>query len=71
MENFEVCLCNKVMRNTILKAIHEKGLTNIEEVQYETKAGSACGGCIPDIEELLIDRNNNAGIKSVNNNLNI
>lgn len=70
MENFEVCLCNKVMRNTIVKAIHEKELTSFEEVQYETKAGSVCGGCIPNIEELLIDRNNNASIESVNSNLN-
>lgn len=42
------------MRGTIVKAIKEKGLTTLEEVQNETKAGTVCEGCIPDIEELLI-----------------
>ena len=70
MEYFEVCLCNKVMRSTIIKAIHENGLTNLNEVQSETKAGTVCGGCIPDIEELLINRNNHVMIKSNNKKLN-
>jgi len=53
MEDFEVCLCNKITRSTIVKAIDEKGLFTLEELQNETKAGTVFGGCIPDIEELL------------------
>jgi len=69
MEYFEVCLCNKVMQSTIVKAIHENGFTTLKEVQYATKAGTISGGCITDIEELLINRNNQAMKKSNNKKL--
>jgi nitrite reductase (NADH) large subunit len=53
MEDYEVCSCNSINKSTIVKAIKEKGLTTLEEVKYETTAGSVCGGCCEEIEEIL------------------
>ncbi len=69
MEDFEVCLCNNITRSTIVKAIDEKGLFTLEELQNETKAGTVFGGCIPDIEELLFKLNHHAMQKSRNEKL--
>jgi len=40
-----------------VKAIREKHLKTVEEVQEATQAGTVCGGCIPDIEEILSEIN--------------
>ncbi len=50
-----VCNCMDVDRDTIIKAIKENQLTTVEEVQDATGAGTGCGGCIPDIEEILAE----------------
>ncbi len=52
-----VCHCMDVDRDTIVKAIKEKNLTTVEEVQDATSAGTGCGGCVPDIEEILAENN--------------
>lgn len=58
MENdIEICHCNGVMKSEIVKAIKEKGLKTVEEVQDATTAGTTCGACIPDIEDLLKEIN--------------
>lgn len=58
MENdIEICHCNNVMKSEIVKAIKEKGLKTVEEVQDATTAGTTSGGCIPDIEDILKDIN--------------
>ena len=59
MKDFELCLCNKIMRSTLIRLIEDRGLTILAEVQIESKAGTTCGGCIPDIEELLTLLNKN------------
>lgn len=48
-------ICNHLglTRQDIIDVIKEKNLTTLEEVLDETDAGSVCGTCIPDIEELL------------------
>jgi NAD(P)H-nitrite reductase len=53
MEDLEICHCNNVMKSEIIKAIKEKGLTTAEQVQDATDAGTVCGSCIPDIEDIL------------------
>jgi bacterioferritin-associated ferredoxin len=53
MDDIEICHCNGIMKSEIVKAITTKGLKTVEEVQDETTAGTVCGGCIPDIEEIL------------------
>lgn len=45
------------MKSEIEKAIKEKNLKTVEEVQEETEAGTVCGSCIPDIEEILDELN--------------
>lgn len=57
MEDIEICHCLGIMKSDIEKAIKEKGLTTVEQVQDATDAGTVCGGCIPDIEELLNEIN--------------
>jgi len=58
MEDYEVCSCNNINKSTIVKAILEKGLTTLKEVQDETTAGTECGGCCDDIEDILKEINN-------------
>jgi NAD(P)H-nitrite reductase large subunit len=57
MEDIEICHCNGIMKSEIVKAIVDKGLTTVEEVQDATTAGTTCGGCIPDIEDILKEIN--------------
>ena len=40
------------------KVMEEKNLKTVEEVQEVTQAGTICGGCIPDIEDILNELNN-------------
>jgi len=53
MEDIEICHCNGIMKSEIIKAIKEKDLKTVEQVQEETTAGTVCGGCVPDIEDIL------------------
>lgn len=48
-----ICNCNEVYKNEILKAIEEKGCKTVEDVGEATGAGTICGGCIDDIQEIL------------------
>ncbi|HAX93459.1 MAG: (2Fe-2S)-binding protein [Bacteroidales bacterium] len=57
MEDIEICHCNGIMKSEIVKAIKEKGLKTLEEVQDATEAGTVCGGCVDDIEEILKEVN--------------
>jgi NAD(P)H-nitrite reductase large subunit len=53
-----ICNCNEIYKSTIVKAIREKGLSTVEQVQEETTAGTVCGSCIEDIENILKEINN-------------
>jgi NAD(P)H-nitrite reductase large subunit len=57
-EDIEICNCLGIMKSEIVKAIKDKGLQTLEEVQDETNAGTVCGTCIPDIEDILKEINN-------------
>jgi NAD(P)H-nitrite reductase large subunit len=58
MSNDEIiCNCNEITRGEIIKAIKEKGLKTVEEVGDETTAGTVCGGCQDDIQEILNEIN--------------
>jgi len=48
-----VCKCNEISRAEIIKAIKEKGLKTVEEVGEATTAGTVCGGCQEEIQEIL------------------
>jgi NAD(P)H-nitrite reductase large subunit len=52
-----ICTCNEVYKSTIVKAIKEKGLKTVEEVGDETTAGTVCGQCQDDIQDILNEIN--------------
>lgn len=56
-EDILVCNCNEIYKSEIVKAIKDKGLKTVEEVGEETTAGTVCGGCIDDIQDILNEIN--------------
>ena len=50
-----VCSCFAVGRNTILDAIRDNDLTNVEGVGRCVRAGTNCGSCQPEIRALLAE----------------
>ncbi len=57
MEDEIICNCNEVYKSTIVNAIKEKGLKTVEEVGDETEAGTVCGQCQEDIQDILDELN--------------
>ena len=56
-EDIIICSCLDIYKSTLVEAIKEKGLTTVEEVGEETEAGTICGECQDDIQEILDDLN--------------
>ncbi len=52
-----ICTCMDVYKSTIVKAIKDKNLKTVEEVGEETEAGTVCGQCQDDIQEILVEIN--------------
>ena len=52
-----ICNCNEIYKSVIVKAIREKGLTTVEEVGEATTAGTVCGQCQDDIQDILNELN--------------
>ena len=52
-----ICHCFEVSREEIENAIPEKGLKTVEEVGEATNAGTGCGGCQEQIQEILDEIN--------------
>ncbi len=50
-----VCKCFGVTDTLIKKVVRDNSLSTVEEVMNYTKAGGACGSCIPAIEDLIED----------------
>lgn len=48
-----ICHCFGVTEPLIRKVVRENNLTTVEDVTNYTKAGGACGSCIPKIEDIL------------------
>jgi NAD(P)H-nitrite reductase large subunit len=48
-----ICSCMEVYESTIIKAIKEKNLSSVSAVGRETGAGTICGSCIFDIQDIL------------------
>lgn len=53
-----ICACMYVKRNTIEGAIKERKINSVEEVGDFTEAGTNCGACLTDIEDILEEINN-------------
>ena len=52
-----ICHCFEVSREEIENAIREKGLKTVEEVGEVMNAGTGCGGCQEQIQEILDEIN--------------
>lgn len=48
-----VCGCNGVTKGTIVNAIHEHQLSSVAEVGTYTRAGTSCGKCKAEIQQIL------------------
>lgn len=51
-ENRVICTCLDVDYDTIKKAI-EDGAETVDDIMQATEAGTICGACIDEIEEVL------------------
>jgi len=52
-DNDFVCRHLRLTKADLIKVIREKGLTSFTQIQDETDAGTVCGSCVADIEEIL------------------
>jgi len=50
-----VCACYGVGRNTLAKAIRERGLQSPEQIGAALQAGTNCGSCVPELRVLIAE----------------
>ncbi|MBN2744703.1 BFD-like [2Fe-2S] binding protein [Breznakibacter xylanolyticus] len=48
-----VCKHLQLTREDIVRVIREKNLTTFEQIQDETDAGTVCGACVAQINQIL------------------
>lgn len=48
-----ICACSEVYKSTIISAVKDKNLKTVDEVGEVTGAGTVCGQCQDDIQEIL------------------
>jgi assimilatory nitrate reductase catalytic subunit len=48
-----ICACKQVGKNTISQAIKEQNLTSVDQISACTKAGTGCGSCVPELQQIL------------------
>ncbi|BBN59947.1 nitrate reductase [Hydrogenovibrio marinus] len=48
-----ICSCFSVGFNTIVEAIQNDHLTSVEAIGQALKAGTNCGSCVPELQEIL------------------
>lgn len=48
-----ICHCMNITDDEIRKAVHEKGVRDIDGMMELTGAGTVCGTCIPKIEDII------------------
>jgi len=51
--NDYVCRHLQLTKADIIRVIRQKNLSSFTEIQDETDAGTICGTCVADIEEIL------------------
>lgn len=52
-DNAQICSCNNVTAGQIRNAIKDKKLDSVGAVKGCTKAGTGCGGCIPEVTDIF------------------
>ena len=65
-EDATVCSCNNVTAGQIRCSVTEQGCTDVAGIKACTKAGTACGSCVPLIKRLLDTELEAAGIEVSN-----
>ncbi len=58
-----ICHCMNITDDEIRKAVHEKGVTNIDDMMELTGAGTVCGTCIPKIEDIIEEEKGRCAMK--------
>ncbi len=64
LEGRVVCVCFGVTENTIREVVRQNGLKTAEEVTNFTKAGGGCGGCVPEIEQIIAEVRSESELRS-------
>ena len=52
-DNPVICDCNEVCKQTIVYLITDKKLKTVDQIGSETKAGTGCGGCHSEIQDII------------------
>ena len=52
MSNRLVCICNLINESEI-KALLKRGASSTHDIQDLTRAGTSCGRCLPEIDEIV------------------
>lgn len=60
-----ICACKQVGINTLKAAMSEQGCQSLESIKECTGAGTGCGSCLPEIDELLAEYNQQQPAKKV------
>ena len=58
----QICSCNNVSKGTIRQSVRDKKCSSIGQVKACTKAGTGCGGCIPQVTEIVESELKSMGI---------
>ena len=48
----QICSCNNVSKGQLRKVVREKKCENLNQVKCFSKAGTGCGGCLPQVQEV-------------------
>jgi nitrite reductase (NADH) large subunit len=59
----QVCSCNGVTKGRIVAAVADGGCTDVASVKACTTAGTGCGGCVPQLTELVKLELRRAGVE--------
>ncbi|MCY1720913.1 (2Fe-2S)-binding protein [Prolixibacteraceae bacterium Z1-6] len=57
MANRLVCLCNFIDEKEICSLL-KKGAESTSDIQMISRAGTSCGRCLPEIDEIVLTHNN-------------
>ena len=47
-----ICLCNFIEEREI-KSVIRRGAVSARDIQFQTRAGTSCGKCLPMIDEII------------------
>lgn len=60
-DSAQICSCNNVTKGEICAAVRD-GITTLPELTQCTKAGTSCGGCGPQVNDLLLHELKSMGV---------